>query len=199
MDASAASGRSQANGLEANAHAFSRCLRRSGDYSNNVVDPTACELIAHDQIDVGRTRAGGRRKLRPRALAVARRRGVWGVGGSTRRGPMKASFPPLIARSHVERTRFDCRYELSFFRQFDLARAARRRQGRGAPPETSTAPWESTPGRSCRAIWSKVTTLCTGFGCRPERVGARWACSTADGLVDLCRGACRAAQSDVGR
>jgi DNA-binding SARP family transcriptional activator/basic membrane lipoprotein Med (substrate-binding protein (PBP1-ABC) superfamily) len=52
------------------------------DYANEELDPTACELIANDQIDAGSDVVladAGRCGLG--ALAVARLRGVWGIGG----------------------------------------------------------------------------------------------------------------------
>jgi DNA-binding SARP family transcriptional activator/basic membrane lipoprotein Med (substrate-binding protein (PBP1-ABC) superfamily) len=70
------------------ARAFERGVRRSRpgvrvrvDYANEVNDPTTCELIANDQIDAGSDvvlAAAGSCGLG--ALAVARLRGVWGIG-----------------------------------------------------------------------------------------------------------------------
>jgi DNA-binding SARP family transcriptional activator/basic membrane lipoprotein Med (substrate-binding protein (PBP1-ABC) superfamily) len=71
------------------AREFRRGVRRASpgvrvrvDYANDVVDPTACERIANDQIDAGSDVVfadAGRCGLG--ALAVARIRGVWGIGG----------------------------------------------------------------------------------------------------------------------
>jgi basic membrane lipoprotein Med (substrate-binding protein (PBP1-ABC) superfamily) len=70
------------------ARAFERGVRRSRpsvrvrvDYANEVRNPTACELIANDQIDAGSDvvlAAAGSCGLG--ALAVAQLRGVWGIG-----------------------------------------------------------------------------------------------------------------------
>jgi DNA-binding SARP family transcriptional activator/basic membrane lipoprotein Med (substrate-binding protein (PBP1-ABC) superfamily) len=71
------------------AREFRRGVRRASpgvrvrvDYANDVFDPTACERIANDQIDAGSDIVfadAGRCGLG--ALAVARIRGVWGIGG----------------------------------------------------------------------------------------------------------------------
>ena len=67
---------------------FARGVRRSlpnvvvrVDYTNEVIDPTACELIANKQIDAGSDVVFAvAKRCGLGALAVARTRGVWGIG-----------------------------------------------------------------------------------------------------------------------
>jgi SARP family transcriptional regulator, regulator of embCAB operon len=76
--------RSVARGFERGLNAARKGVRVRVDYVDDVVDPTACERLANDQIDAGSDVVfvdAGRCGLG--ALAVARIRGVWGIGELT--------------------------------------------------------------------------------------------------------------------